>query len=233
MVQDANLRRQRLAWLESAHGLVVGSEGGSALFTDVIHFGHGVHTPYIGHLDPAFRDRKSPYYLGRYWPPDAPDQSFKAVPLPPSLKTPYFDPTVRIPLYQAALGDEIIATHHWSFDSLKFSDLERTRELMEILYMVPPMYHLNRQTWPNRRERILKHLAFWGPLHRELATAPLTRFAWLSQDRLVQQSAFQTRHGEVSITVNFGRAPQAGCPPYSATVSGSISVPQRNYRAGN
>ena len=230
-VDDLKLRRQRLRWLENERQLVVGSEGGSALFADVIHFGHGVHTPYIGHLDPSFREPQSPYYLGRYWPPDSPDSSFKPVPVPPSLKTPYFDPTVRIPLYQAALGDELIGTHHWSFDSLKFDDVEQTRELMEILYMMPPLYHLNREAWPKRRERILQHLAFWGPLHRELATAPLTRFACLSEDRLVQRTTFQPKSGEVTITVNFGAKAQAGFAPYSATVSGSISTPRRVFRA--
>ena len=69
-IEDTKLRRQRLAWLESKHRMVVGSEGGSVLFADVIHFGHGVHTPYIGHLDPSFRDPQSPHYLGRHWPPD-------------------------------------------------------------------------------------------------------------------------------------------------------------------
>lgn len=231
-IGDTNLRRQRLAWLESEHQMVVGSEGGSVLFSDVIHFGHGVHTPYIGHLDPSFRDRQSPHFLGRHWPPDTPEQSFKPVPVPPSLKMPYFDPTVRIPLYQAALGDEVIATHHWSFDSFKFHDIEQTRELMEILYMVPPMYHLNRETWPKRRARILSHLAFWGPLHRELATTPLSGFACLSDDRLVQRTTFQTEKGDVTITVNFGGRSQAGCLPFSATVNGSITVPQRVYRAG-
>ncbi|MCL5281392.1 MAG: glycoside hydrolase [Planctomycetes bacterium] len=230
-IEDAKLRRQRLAWLESEHRLVVGSEGGSVLFADVIHFGHGVHTPYIGHLDPSFRDTQSPYYLGRYWPPDSPEQFFKPVPVPPSLKTPYFDPTVRIPLYQAALGDEVIATHHWNFDSLKFADIKQTRELMEILYVVPPMYHLNRETWPKRRDEILQHLAFWGPLHRELATAPLTRFACLSEDRLVQRTTFQPKSGEVTITVNFGAKAQAGFAPYSATATGSILMPQRVFRA--
>ena len=65
-VQDTMLRRERLAWLESSRRMVVGSEGGSVLFADVIHFGHGVHTPYIFHLDPAFRDRTSPYFIGSY-----------------------------------------------------------------------------------------------------------------------------------------------------------------------
>ena len=230
-IEDTRLRRSRLAWLENERGMVVCSEGGSVLFADVIHVGHGVHTPYIGHLDPSFRDRDSPYYLGRHWPPDTPEQSFKPVPLPPALRVPYFDPTVRIPLYQAALGDEVIVTHHWSFDSLKFSELERTRELLEILYMVPPIYHLNRQTWPLRRERILRHQAFWGPLHRELAPAPLTGFACLSDDRLVQQTTFQTDTGEVTITVNFGEEAQAGHAPYSATVAGLKAIPQTVYLA--
>jgi len=226
------LRRRRLSWLESEHRMVVGSEGGSVLFSDVIHFGHGVHTPYIGHLDPSFRDRQSPHFLGRYWPSDTPEQSFKAVPVPSSLRVPYFDPTVRIPLYQAALGDEVIATHHWGFDSLKFKDLGLIRELMEILYMVPPMYHLNRETWPQRRERILKHLAFWGPIHRELAPAPLIGFEILSKDRLVQRTTFRTKAGEVMVTVNFGETSRAHYPAHSATVAGSTDVHQRVFRAG-
>jgi hypothetical protein len=93
------------------------------------------------------------------------------------------------------------------------------------------MYHLSRETWPKRRERILRHLAFWGPLHRELATTPLTRFAYLNEDRLVQRTTFHPKTGEVTITVNFGGTTHAGYAPYSATVSGSISVPQPIYHA--
>lgn len=228
-LEDAQLRRRRLTWLEKNRQMVVGSEGGSVLFSDVIHYGHGVHTPYIGHLDPAFRDRASPHFLGSHWPPDTPDISFKPVPVPKSLVTPYFDPTVRFPLYQAAIGDEVIATHHWSFDSMKFEDIEWTRELLEILYRVPPLYHLNRGSWPDRRERILKHLAFWGPLHREVATAPLLRFAYLSEDRQVQRATYQTATGEVSVTVNFGKSPHVDCPPRSAKVTGVASLRDKIY----
>jgi hypothetical protein len=229
-VDDVNSRRDRLRWLESEKGLVVGSEDGSALFADVIHFGHGVQTPYIGHLDPAFRDRESPHFLGRHWPPDTPEQSFKPVPVPRSLITPYFDPRVRIPLYQAALGDEVIVSHHWSFDSLKFGDVAVTRELLEILYMVPPMYHLNRASWPGRRERIIRHVAFWGPIHRELATAPLTRFEWLSEDRMLQRTTFRAANGDVAITVNFDGEERASQPAHSAAVSGAIDVRQKVYQ---
>ncbi|MDC0936541.1 glycoside hydrolase [Pirellulales bacterium] len=228
---DAAARRHRLTWLESQHDLVVGSEAGSALFADVIHYGHGVHTPYIGHLDRAFRDKNSPHFLGNYWPPNMPEKFFRPATVPPRMRSPYFDPTVRVPLYQAALGDELITTHHWIFSSTKFTDIAATRELLEILYMVPPMYHLNRETWPRQSEHILKHLAFWSPLHRKLAPAPLTQFEYLSEDRLVQRTTFQTEQGNVSITVNFGQDTQAGCPPRSALIAGAMQVSQSIYNA--
>lgn len=227
---DLMARQQRLRWLESDQRLVVGSEDGSALFADVVHFGHGVQTPYIGHLAPEFRDAKNPHFLGRHWPPDTPAQSFKAVPVVPSLVRPYFDPRSRIPLYQAALGDELVVSHHWSFDSFKFSDVDATRELLEILYMVPPLYHINRESWPLRREQILRHVAFWSPLHRELATSRLARFEWLSDDRLLQRTTFQHRLGEVTVTVNFANEERSGHPPMSATVAGPIPLRQPVYQ---
>lgn len=228
--QDAQLRRQRLTWLEEEQDMVVGSEGGSILFSDVIHYGHGVHTPFIGHLDPAFRDKESPHYLGGHWPPDTPKVMFESKTVPPSLVTPYFDPTIRFPLYQAVIGDELITTHHWSFDSLKFEDIAQTRELMEILYRVPPMYHLNRGSWPDRKERILKHFAFWSPIHRSIATAPLAEFEYLSEDRQVQRATYKTPKGDVSVTVNFGTADLMDYPARSAKVEGAIAISGQVYR---
>jgi hypothetical protein len=228
-VDDINARRARLGWLESAQRLMVGSEGGSALFSDVIHFGHGSHTPFIGHLHPAFRDDKSPHFLGRHWPGDTPDVYFKPVTLPPSLRTPYFDPRVRIPLHRAALGDEVVVSHHWSADSLKFSDVETTRALMEILHQVPPMYHLNRETWPQRRAKILAHVGVWSPLHQQLATASLTGFEWLTEDRMVQRTTFDTPSGNVTITVNFSDQTRTGQPPFSATIGGAARLQKTLY----
>jgi len=231
-VDDMKARRNRLEWLRTEFGLPIGSEEGTVLMADLVDFGHGVQTPFIGHLDPAFRDRKSPYFLGAYWPSDAPASFFKEVPVAPSVVRPYFDPRVRIPLYQAVLGDELIGTHHWSFDSLKFRDLAASRELMEILYMVPPLYHISRATWPERRDRIVRHVSFWAPLHRQLAPVRLTRFEWLSADRLLQRTTFRGRKGEVTITVNFAEELRESYPPLSATVAGTIDAAEKVYRAG-
>jgi hypothetical protein len=226
---DVRLRRKRLAWLNESHQLVVGSEGGSILFADVIHFGHGVQTPYLGHLDAALKDKQSPFFLGRYWPQDQPELFFKPTPLAPSLRVPYFDPTIRVPLYRAALGEEVIASHHWTFDSLKFPEVQSERELLDVLYMVPPMYHLNRQTWPKRRDRIVSFLSFWSPLHRVLGTSPMTSFEYLSGDRLLQRVTYKTPKGPARITVNFSHEQIDGYPALSATVDGEIEVANRVY----
>lgn len=231
-VDDIAARRARLRWLEADKKLVVGSEGGSALFTDVIHFGHGIATPYIGHLAKEFKDPNSPSFMGKYWPADGPGIFFKPITVPASLRSPYFDPGVRIPLYQAALGDELLVSHHWNFDSLKFSDVAATRELTELLYLTPPLYHLNRESWPNRRERIVKHFQFWSPLHQQLAGTPLVKFEWLDTSRRLQRTTFRHDGGAVTVTVNFSATAQQNYPPQSATVSGAISVPQTVYQTG-
>tara|TARA_R110002072_G_scaffold273219_4_gene433837 strand:+ start:31578 stop:33644 length:2067 start_codon:yes stop_codon:yes gene_type:complete len=230
-LDDLRRRRARLRWLADEHDFVVGSEGGSVLFSDVIDYGHGVDTPYIGHLDPSLRDRNSPHYLGRHWPPDQPEQSFKRVPVAPALRSPIFDPSLRIPLYRAALGDELITSHHWSLDSLKLADIAIDRELLELLTGTPPMYHISRGAWPARRAAIARHYAFWSPLHRALATAPLSRFEHLSTDRLLQRATYTTAEGEVTITVNFASTEQSGYSAHSATVAGGMELPPRLYVA--
>ncbi len=229
-IDDTRQRRDRLQWLADEHDLVVGSEGGSILFADVIAFGHGVDTPYIGHLDPALRDRESEHFLGRHWPPDTPEQSFDPVPIPASLRVPYFDPSRRIPLYRAAIGDELVTSHHWSFDSLKLSNVRGDRELLELLTMTPPMYHLSRAAWPLRLAAIRKRFAFWSPLHRVLATAPLVDFRHLTADRLVQRATYRTAAGDVHVTVNFATETVIEQGPRSVVVTGAIADAPRTYR---
>jgi hypothetical protein len=219
-VDDLAARRRRLEWLGRERGLAVGSEEASVLVSDVVDFGQGVQTPYLGHLDPVLWDPESPHFLGRYWPPESPARFFGEVPVAPSLQRPYFDPRVRVPLLRAAFGDEVVMSHHWEGDNFKFRDVAEIRELMEILHMTAPLYHLNRDTWPRRRQRILRHLAVWAPLHEKLATAALTRFEWLTPDRLVQRTTFESAEGSFRITVNLDAVEREGIPPRSVRAEG-------------
>lgn len=229
-VDDVNDRRQRLAWIRDTHQLVLGSEGGSILFSDLIAYGQGVHTPFVIHLDPAFRDPDSPSFIGRHWPPDAPSINYKPITTPQSVITPFFDPTVRIPLYRAALGDQVITTHHWSFDTLKLGDLQTTRQLLEILYLAAPTYHISRLTWPDRRDTILSHLAFWSPLHHEWASARLTDWQPLTPDHMLQQTTYARANDQLTITVNFDTRSRQNFPPQSATTHTTAQNKTQVYR---
>ncbi|MEM7681538.1 MAG: glycoside hydrolase [Planctomycetota bacterium] len=222
-VDDVRARQDRLRWIAQTHGLVVGSEGGSALFADVIRFGHGVDTPYIGHLDPAFRDPDSEHFLGKHWPPEAPTLSFEAVPVPASMLRPYFSPADRVPLYRAALGDEVVTSHHWGFDSLKFSNVATDRALLEAVHGTAPMFHVERSTWPQRKNVIAQRAGFWFELHRRVASTPMVSFECLTDDRLVQRARYLGEGIDVTVTANFRDQAWERFPPRSATAVDAIT----------
>lgn len=234
-LDDAAARRARLRWLSSAHGLVVGSEGASAVMASAFHFSHGVMTPVIGWGDPLWTDRKSPHYLGQYWPPDEPKRFFAPVKVPAKFQRPFFSPADRLPLYQAVFGDCLVTTHHWGYASRKFADQLGTNQLLELLYNVPPLYHLNREQWAKQKAKVVRHFEFWSPIHRVLATRPLVAFHYLTKDRLVQRTEFAGPRGTVQLTANFDRKGRTvdgvELAPRSITVSGEIELKARRFRA--
>ncbi|MFC1719401.1 glycoside hydrolase, partial [Candidatus Poribacteria bacterium] len=196
-----NARMERIAWIRDAHKTVVGSEGGAAYSASTIHFAHGMMTPVIGWGDPNLKDKDSPYYIGGYWPPDGPAVFVKQVPLKPAYFHTYYDPSFRLPLYQTVFHDSVIATHHWGYTSLKFMDQIGTVALLEMLYQVPPMYHMNLAEFKKHKKRMKAHYDFFSPLHRETGLLPITDFAWLSSDRMVQRTVFGNN---IVMVANFG-----------------------------
>jgi hypothetical protein len=198
--QDMEQRVARLDWLARDKKLVVGSEGGWWFATPAMHYAHGMLTPLFGWKDPLLRDPKSKYFLGAYWPPEGPRMFFKATELPDKYKDIYFDPRYRLPLFETAFHDSIIATSHWTLSTLKFTNVRRMRELLELLYGVPPLYHLNRQEFEARLPAIRPHYAEFTKLHRELGLLPMTDFQWLNEQRTMQKSVFG---GKVAVTVDF------------------------------
>lgn len=198
---DMNARLERMAWIRDAYGLVIGSERGAGFAAPVIHFAHGMLTPVIGWGDEDLQgNRESRYWLGGYWPPHGPAIFVKQVPLKPYYYTFYYDPAYRLPLYQTVFHDSVVATHHWGYASLKFKDQADTVELLELLYNVPPLYHMNLAEFEKHKERMKAHYGFFAPLHRDLGLLPLTDFEWLSADRMVQRTAFGDR---VEMVANF------------------------------
>ena len=198
---DMQSRISRMGWIRDTFGAVIGTEGCSAGVAGAVHFTHGVMTPVIGWGDPDLSNKQSKYYLGSYYPPEEPQVFFKPVPVKEEYRYIYFEPRFRLPLFQTVFHDSVIATHHWSFASLKTKDQTRTVELLELLYQVPPLYHLNVPEFQKRKAQIKQHYEFFSPLHRETALLPMTGFERLTPDGTVQRTTF----GEgIELVANFG-----------------------------
>lgn len=200
-LDDMNARLARIAWIRDTHNMVVGSEGGAAYSASTIHFAHGMTVPVIGWGDPEMKSKTSPYYVGGYWPPEGPAVHIKQVPLKPNYLYHYYDPRFRLPLYQIVFHDSVITTHHWGSGSLKFENAIGTLALLEQLYNVPPLYHLNIEEFSKHKAWITRHYAFFSPLHRQIGGQAMTDFEWLSEDKLVQRTEFGDT---VEIFANFG-----------------------------
>ena len=157
--------------------------------------------PVIGWGDPDMKSKTSPYYVGGYWPPEGPAIHIKQVPLKPNYLYLYYDPRFRLPLYQMVFHDSVITTHHWGSGSLKFKNAIGTLALLELLYNVPPLYHLNMAEFSKHKAWIKRHYAFFSPLHRRIGGQTMTDFEWLREDKLVQCTEF----GDVvEMYANFG-----------------------------
>jgi hypothetical protein len=187
---DFAARMERLQWISRSFNVPVGSERGIALASSAIFFAHGMLTPPLNWRDPDFKDTNSPYFMGNYSPEGAPSLFFKPARLKPSTRKFFFDPHYRLPLYQVAFHDSVVTTHHWTSSSLKFEEERTTTALVEQLYNVPPLYHLNRDTWLAEGKQIVARHKFFGPLHRELGLQSMTDFLWLTSDRTIQMTTF-------------------------------------------
>ena len=224
-VDDMNARLARIAWIRDTYNMVVGSEGGAAYAAATLHFAHGMTVPVIGWGDPDMKEKTSPYYIGGYWPPEGPAIHIKQVPLKPNYLYLYFDPRFRLPLYQIVFHDSVVTTNHWGSGSLKFENAIETLALLELLYNVPPLYHLNMAEFSKHQAWIKRHYAFFSPLHRQVGGQAMTDFEWLRDDKQIQRTEF----GDVvEIFANFG----AGAFEYGDVVIPTRSVVARWIRTG-
>jgi len=178
-------------WLNETLKLPTGSEDGNATTAQGVLFAHGMQTPVIGWGDiDMTKTPASPYFLGNWFPNEQPKVFFKTVPLKELFRTIHFAPKTRLPLYQTVFHGSVITTHHWLFDNLKLSNVRAENELTQLLYNVPPLYHLSAATLKQRLPIIARQDAFFRPLHERLGTQAMTDFRWLTEDRLVQQTTF-------------------------------------------
>jgi hypothetical protein len=203
---DVRARLDRLAWIRDTFNVVVGSEGGSSYSAAVIHLAEGMFGPGFGWGDPDLKSKSSEFYLGQYYPPDGPKVFVKQVPMKEKYQYFNYAPQYRLPLYEIVFHDSIVTTHQWANSSLKYSNMLDTVALTELLYMVPPLYHMNLDEFDMHRDIMKKHYDFFSPLHREFGFAQMTDFNWLSSDRKLQRAVFD---GRVEMIANFSQQSRA------------------------
>jgi len=178
-------------WINEVLQLPSGSEDGNATTAQGLLFAHGMQTPVIGWGDAQMAQPGSAeFFVGRWYPPEQPAVFFKPTRLKTDYRRLHFAPASRLPLYQAVFHGSVISSHHWLFDSLKLSNVRVENELSQLLYNVPPLYHLSAATLDQRLPLIVRQERFFLPLHERLAQQALEAFDWLSEDRQVQQTTF-------------------------------------------
>lgn len=202
---DCAARLERVRWAGDTYGMVIGSEGGNAFALPVVDFAHGIFAPNMawGDGDMYDKEKNSPYYLGRYYPPDAPEVFFKPVPLRDDVYTRYFHPQYRVPLQRAAVGDCMVAAAQWANGAHKFTNAWKTIRLTELLYGCPPLDHVSSGNLDKWLKDFAPYYAVNSRLSRFAALQPMTSWQTLTPDKMVQQSVFGMGENAVRVTVNF------------------------------
>lgn len=98
----------------------------------------------------------------------------------------------QVTLYKQVYNNSVISAYHWDWSTFKIAGETEKRMLREILYNVPPMYHLNRKERDTYRDRVIAHHAVRSVFSKQAIMREMTGFAFLTDDRLVQSSQFES-----------------------------------------
>lgn len=191
--QDVAARRERMEYIAREHHMVVGSEGGNDYAANSIAFAHGIELPSFSWMDADMNKNKdSEYYLGKWYSANGgvPEKFAKPVPLKEKFRALFLDMSYQIPLFKLVYNDSVITTYHWDWSTFKIAGESQNRMLREVLYNVPPLYHLDRTQWDTYKDQIVAHNAVWSPFSKKAITRPMTEFKYLSNDRLVQMTQY-------------------------------------------
>ncbi|MGE7022222.1 glycoside hydrolase [Solibacillus cecembensis] len=203
--QDIQARIKRMEYLQKEWNMVVGTEGGNDFANKTIAFAHGIETPSFSWMDKDMgKNKESEYYVGRYYSSNGgvPELFSKQIPIKDKYKKLFLDSNYTIPLYKLVYNDSVITTHWWGWGTLKFKDEISNRMLYEILYNVPPLYHIDKHEWEKHKETIVRHSKVWSNFSKKAITQEMTNFKIMSDDRLVQM----TEYGEaLSVVANFSK----------------------------
>ncbi|MBU3108289.1 glycoside hydrolase [Clostridium gasigenes] len=201
--EDLKARLERMEYIRDEKNMVVGSEGGNDFASKTIAFAHGIETPAFSWIDPDMnKNKESKYYVGRYYSANGgvPEVFAKQIPVKDKYKRIFMDSTYTIPLYKLVYNDSVITAYHWLWGTFKVEDEVKNRMMYEVLYNVPPLYHVDKNEWEKHKEEMISHTKVWSDFSKKAITKEMTDFEILSEDRLVQM----TKYGDdLKVIANF------------------------------
>lgn len=191
--QDIQARIQRMQYLQKDWNMVVGSEGGNDFANSTIAFAHGIETPAFSWMDKDMaKNKESEYYVGGYYAPNGgvPSLFSKQVPVKEKYKLLFLDTKYTIPMYKLVYNDSVITTHWWGWGTLKIENAIKDRMLYEVLYNVPPIYHIDKWEWEKHKDSIIEHTTVWSKFSEKAILQEMTDYKILSNDRTLLMSEY-------------------------------------------
>lgn len=201
--QDLAARLERMSLIRDQYGFVIGSEGGNDFAASTIAFAHGIELPTFAWIDEDMKSNKdSEYYIGKYYNPSGGvvEHFSKRIPVKQQYRAVFLDPQYDIPLFKLVYHDSVITSYHWDWSTFKIQGATQDRMLREILYNVPPLYHLDPEQWEEYKEDISAHYKVWSTFSRKAIQMEMTDFDYLEEDGLVQKTVYGD---ELTVVANF------------------------------
>ncbi|WP_042346580.1 glycoside hydrolase [Bacillus massiliigorillae] len=205
--EDLQARLERMSYIRDAKKMVIGSEGGNDFAASTIAFAHGIELPAFSWMDEDMKKNKdSQYYMGRYYSSrgGAPEKVTKQIPMKEEYKKFFLDPTYKLPLYKLVYNDSVITSYHWDWSTFKIIDEIENRMLYEILYNVPPMYHIDKFEWEKHGKKMAAHTKVWSKFSKSVINKEMTNFKTLTDDHLVQKTEYGNN---IKVVANFSGIP--------------------------
>ena len=189
---DLKARIERMSYIRNEKNMVIGSEGGNDFASSTIDFAHGIELPTFSWMDSDMKDKESEYYIGRYYSQSGgvPEHFGKQIEVKENLKHIFLDIRFDVPLYKLVYNDAVITTYHWDWSTLKIKAEVDNRMLREVLYNVPPLYHLDEATWEQWGTVVTEHTKQWAEFSKQAINNEMTDFKYLDDEGYVQKTEY-------------------------------------------
>lgn len=191
--EDLAARLERMSYIRDQYSFVIGSEGGNDFAASTISYAHGIELKTFSWMDEDMKSNKdSEFYIGKYYNPNggAAEHFTKRIPIKDQYYTVFVNPKYDIPLYKLVYNDSVITSYHWDWPTFKIKGATQDRMVREVLYNVPPLYHLDKEEWEKYKKDIINHQTVWCNFSKEAVTKEMTDFSYLAEDGSVQKTVY-------------------------------------------